>query len=111
MVHLASTAPHKQTARLLQLWQILQQRDRELPELVLVGAIDRASQQMCDRMRRVTQLPHLDQEGLVEKVGGARALLFPSEIEGFGLPALESPASSSCSVSAACGGFRRRTSR
>ena len=89
VVHLASTAPHKQTLRLLQLWQSLQERRTDLPELQLIGSLSPEALRISKGMQHVVRLPHLDRESLVEKLSGARALLFPSEIEGFGLPALE----------------------
>ena len=38
---------------------------------------------------RLTHLPQCDDEGLSELLSGARALLMPSMIEGFGLPLVE----------------------
>lgn len=89
VVYLSSTAPHKQTARLLELWETLQSRKLDLPKLVLVGALGAEAQTHLDRLHGATLLPSLDHDSLVDKVGSALALLFPSEIEGFGLPALE----------------------
>jgi glycosyltransferase involved in cell wall biosynthesis len=89
VLHLASSAPHKRTTWLLQNWEVLQGRGLELPPLVLVGDLDSRAKQLLARLKRVTVGPALKSAELVEKVGAARALLLPSEIEGFGLPALE----------------------
>jgi glycosyltransferase involved in cell wall biosynthesis len=89
VVHLTSTAPHKQTARLLELWESIQEQKHELPKLLLIGLLGPDAQATLDRLHGVTLLPSLDHDSLVDKVGSALALLFPSEIEGFGLPALE----------------------
>ena len=89
VVHLASSAPHKKTNRLLTMWQELQREGRELPQLRLVGSVDDLGKRIVSELKHVSIVPPLDDEGLVEAVGSARALLLPSEIEGFGLPALE----------------------
>jgi hypothetical protein len=89
VVHLTSTAPHKQTARLLELWHTLQTRGIDVPKLTLIGNLNAQAHTIYERMQGVTLMPSLDHESLVTKVGEALALLFPSEIEGFGLPALE----------------------
>ncbi len=90
VVHLASPAPHKKTNRLLTMWQELQRVGRELPKLRLVGSIDDLGKRIVTELKHVSIVPPLDHEGFVESIGSARALLLPSEIEGFGLPALES---------------------
>ncbi len=88
VIHLASDAPHKQTATLLEMWAQLQSR-RELPELVLVGFLDDASTRLAKGMRNVRVLPRQPRAQLEQLIASARALLLPSEIEGFGLPAIE----------------------
>ena len=89
VVHLASSTPHKMTHRLLSIWQKLQRDGRSLPPLRLIGRIDDECKQTMNSLKHVSIVPPLDEESLVEAVGSARALLLPSEIEGFGLPALE----------------------
>jgi len=90
VIHLASSAPHKMTNRLLALWQELQRAGRELPLLRLVGSVDDRGKRTISELQHVSIVSPLDDESLVEAVGSARALLLPSEVEGFGLPALES---------------------
>ncbi|MCY2983205.1 MAG: glycosyltransferase [Planctomycetota bacterium] len=89
VVHLASSAPHKKTNHLLSMWLQLQREGRELPRLRLVGSLDDYGKRKMSELKFVSITPPLDDESLVEAVGSARALLLPSEIEGFGLPALE----------------------
>ncbi len=89
VVHLASSAPHKKTNQLLNMWSQLQSEGRELPRLKLIGSLDDYGTQRMSELKFVSITPPLDEESLVEAVGSARALLLPSEIEGFGLPALE----------------------
>jgi len=90
VVHLASSAPHKMTNRLLSIWHQLQQEGYALPPLRLIGNINDVAKQTMSNLKHVSIVQPLDDENLVEAVGSARALLLPSEIEGFGLPALES---------------------
>ncbi|MDQ6623528.1 MAG: glycosyltransferase [Verrucomicrobiota bacterium] len=90
VIHLASIQPHKRTCTLLGVWKRLQAIGCPLPLLKLVGTVTEADRvlarsllpgvQLCERLSR----PNLEME-----IAEARALLLPSEIEGFGLPALE----------------------
>ncbi|QDT02541.1 D-inositol-3-phosphate glycosyltransferase [Rubripirellula lacrimiformis] len=89
VTHLASPAPHKGTNRLLTFWHTLQQRGHDLPRLELIGKLDNAGQQILASLRGVTQYPPKSMTELQAAVGRSTALLLPSEIEGFGLPALE----------------------
>ncbi len=88
-VHLASMAPHKQTNRLLEMWGQLQLAGRELPPLRLIGQVDRAGERVLAQLKHASIEPQLTDHELVEAIATARVLLLPSEIEGFGLPALE----------------------
>lgn len=88
-VHLASPTPHKGTNRLLGHWKTLQQRGVDLPELLLVGKLDEAGKALACELKNVSQKPPLESGLLQQTVGEAAVLLLPSEIEGFGLPALE----------------------
>lgn len=90
VVHLASSAQHKMTNRLLSIWHQLQREGYALPQLRLIGNIDAIGKQTMSNLKHASIVQPLNDEKLVEAVGSARALLLPSEIEGFGLPALES---------------------
>jgi glycosyltransferase involved in cell wall biosynthesis len=88
-VHLASMAPHKGTNRLLSHWKVLQDRGLILPRLTLVGKLDQAGKIICDQLRDAQLRPPEEIGALQDTIGEAAVLLLPSEIEGFGLPALE----------------------
>jgi glycosyltransferase involved in cell wall biosynthesis len=90
VVHLASDAPHKKTNHLLQMWTDLQRQAASLPPLKIIGALDAAGKALLSKTKQVEQVEHLPREELVNVLGESRALILPSEIEGFGLPALES---------------------
>jgi len=47
---------------------------------------------LAETIKRVKVLSHLDDEELKQLIMTARALIYPSEIEGFGLPAVEAAA-------------------
>jgi glycosyltransferase involved in cell wall biosynthesis len=49
----------------------------------------RISEAMISKVERVRRIPYLPSDQLVTLMRGARALLFPSLFEGFGLPVLE----------------------
>ncbi|MGB7327087.1 MAG: glycosyltransferase [Rubripirellula sp.] len=89
VTHLASPAPHKGTNRLLTFWQTLQSRGRDLPTLELIGNLDQAGEQLFESLHGVIRHKPQATADLQASIGKARALLLPSEIEGFGLPALE----------------------
>jgi glycosyltransferase involved in cell wall biosynthesis len=89
VVHLASVLPHKGTLWLLENWRRLQSDERHLPELVLVGAVNSQAAGVLAGLHHVTLRPPLEQTALEQLIAEARALLLPSEIEGFGLPAVE----------------------
>lgn len=89
VVHLASPAPHKRTLALLRMWKLLQRRGERLPALLLIGQLPEGATAVAQRLRNVTQRAPLADADLAKTIQHARALLMPSEIEGFGLPVLE----------------------
>jgi glycosyltransferase involved in cell wall biosynthesis len=89
VLHLCSPLPHKGTDRLLADWESLEREERDLPRLRLVGTPTRAQAARIARLRAVELLPPASDAELAAALASARALLLPSEIEGFGLPALE----------------------
>lgn len=89
VLHLASHAPHKRTTHLLRWWQELQDEGRDLPPLRLIGDVDQEGRPLLARLKGVSMLAHQDRDAFVQTIANAMALLLPSEIEGFGLPALE----------------------
>ncbi len=87
IVHLASKAPHKRTEWLLQQWVRLQQDEPNLPMLRLIGDVPEDFD--LSRIKRLEVCKTLAGSDYVSTLQAARALILPSEIEGFGLPALE----------------------
>ncbi len=89
VVHCASPAPHKHTQRLLEWWAEIQSQGKALPVLKLTGKGNETARKIASTLHHVEWLGHLDDTDYFDTIGHARALLMPSEIEGFGLPALE----------------------
>jgi glycosyltransferase involved in cell wall biosynthesis len=89
VVHLASRLPHKATNWLLEQWSLLSKATNDLPPLKLVGDLDARGTALLSTMRNVSLTPALPRAQLEEVIAGARALLLPSWIEGFGIPAVE----------------------
>lgn len=88
VIHLASVSPHKRTNPFLRLWLEASSR-REMPKLLLVGQLDDEGETLAGGIRDLERLSSQSLEDLQKLVGQSRALVLPSEIEGFGLPALE----------------------
>jgi glycosyltransferase involved in cell wall biosynthesis len=89
VVHLASTEPHKRTATLLKLWGQLQETEPELPQLRLLGTLTPQDRAAAQRLHNVSVCGRLPRAELEAEIAASQGLLLPSEIEGFGLPALE----------------------
>jgi len=87
VLHLGSREPHKSTAWLIRHW--MEAGMEEFPELHVIGKIPEEVEEMARASPRIVQLPFLDDDALRSQFTAARALVFPSEIEGFGLPAVE----------------------
>ncbi|MDO8861100.1 glycosyltransferase family 1 protein [Haliea sp. E1-2-M8] len=93
---LATLEPRKNLQRLLDAWiEYRRARGSQALPLVLAGE---AGWQCEDLLHRIARIPdngnlirlgYVDQENVPTLVAGARALLFPSLYEGFGLPVLE----------------------
>lgn len=89
VLHLASREPHKRTSWLIELWAKAHVEGRKMPRLHVVGKIPYEAIAVAERSSAVVRLPFLDDDALVSQFTAARALLLPSEVEGFGLPAIE----------------------
>jgi glycosyltransferase involved in cell wall biosynthesis len=89
VIHLASCEPHKRTAHLIRWWHEAERQGRDLPMLHLIGAVPPEALEVLARSRTIVKRPFLEDAALQSVYLGARALILPSEIEGFGLPALE----------------------
>jgi glycosyltransferase involved in cell wall biosynthesis len=95
---LGTIEPRKNHALLLKVWtQMLVDLPFDLvPELVVIGQTgwdcDELQAQLRDAPRfkeRVRWIPQCDDADMAIWMRGARALLFPSHVEGFGMPAVE----------------------
>lgn len=88
--------PVKNHALVLKAYAMLKARGIELPPLVFVGAQDIRANQIFEMIQSlglsedVLWLDFIPLNDLIALLTGARASIFPSQFEGFGLPILES---------------------
>jgi glycosyltransferase involved in cell wall biosynthesis len=86
--------PNKAVDRVIDAWEVLHRRGEAKP-LVFVGLSGSAREQVSQRIRVaglegiVTPLPWLGNDEFEERFASAGLIVFPSEFEGFGLPAVE----------------------
>lgn len=92
VMHLGSFEPHKRTKWLIEQWIDRAGTDQKmhLPKLHVIGRIPEDILGRAEECDWIVHLPFLQDHELVRQYAAARALILPSEIEGFGLPALES---------------------
>lgn len=96
-VMLGTVEPRKNHLLMLHVWHRFAERGlKPLPKLVLIGQRGWECEQVIDLLERcaalqehVIELPSCDDEALSTWLAHARALLFPSFVEGFGLPLVE----------------------
>ncbi|MES2995288.1 MAG: glycosyltransferase [Verrucomicrobiota bacterium] len=89
VIHLSSCEPHKRSAHLIRWWHEAESSGIELPTLHLIGSIPGDVAPLLSSSRSIVKRPFLTEPALQAAYRDARALILPSEIEGFGLPALE----------------------
>ncbi|MEO7340077.1 MAG: glycosyltransferase [Luteolibacter sp.] len=89
VIHLASREPHKRTAQLVKWWLEAEQNGKHLPTLHLIGTLPAEVSPLLASSQTLVRRPFLEDAALRDAYTCARALILPSEIEGFGLPALE----------------------
>lgn len=89
VIHLTSAEPHKRSAHLIRWWHEAESAGRELPMLHLIGSVPREVEGLLASSRSIVKRPFLEDQALQAAYREAKALILPSEIEGFGLPALE----------------------
>ncbi len=87
VVHFSSKEPHKMTAPLVRWWT--SHPKGRLPPLHLVGGMDDEVAPLIQGRNDIVKHSYLSDEKLQEILMAADALVIPSEIEGFGLPAVE----------------------
>jgi alpha-1,3-rhamnosyl/mannosyltransferase len=105
VLYLGINKPHKNLGRLVQAWGILVGRLPTAPPLVIAGAWDdrypgvktAVSQQHLNE--HVHFIGRVDDRDLPALYSGAQLFVFPSLVEGFGLPVLEAMA---CGTAVAC---------
>ncbi len=89
VIHLVSREPHKRTAHLIRWWHEAEAAGLDLPTLHLIGSVPPEVEPLLASARTLVKRPFLEEAALQAAYLRARALILPSEIEGFGLPALE----------------------
>jgi len=89
VMHLASCEPHKRTAHLIRWWLDAEARGQRLPTLHLIGSVPPEVMPLLASAKSIVKRPFLEESALQDAYHKASALILPSEIEGFGLPALE----------------------
>lgn len=89
VLHLGSREPHKRTAWLIREWVKAGQLRPGLPALHVVGSIPPDVEKSALEAPNIVLLPFLNDDALRTQFSTAKALILPSEIEGFGLPAIE----------------------
>lgn len=96
-VVLGTIEPRKNHSLLLHVWrQLAAELGEAAPQLVVIGQRGWECEQVVDLLDRcaalqghVIELPRCDDRELATWLGHAQALLFPSFIEGFGMPLVE----------------------
>ncbi|MGI8820708.1 MAG: glycosyltransferase [Chthoniobacterales bacterium] len=89
VIHLASRELHKRTRTLLEFWEQLATVGNHLPRLKLIGSLRVSDRKLATSLPGVEVCGRLPRSELDVEISQARALIFPSEVEGFGLPAAE----------------------
>jgi glycosyltransferase involved in cell wall biosynthesis len=89
LIAFASSQPHKKILQLLEYWKIFEETVRDAPRLLLLGQCDHRLHKQAALCKSVdwTQVPSA--HDFSKLMSSARGLIFPSEIEGFGLPSVE----------------------
>ena len=98
LIHLGTLEPRKNLVRLVDVYARLNERHGALPQLVLAGGKGWMFEPIFEAIekhglgQRVKCTGYLDRVDAVALLGGARACVYPSLYEGFGLPVLEAMA-------------------
>ena len=92
MLFVGTLEPRKNLPRLLMAWHSLDRETRGNTKLLIVGATGWMVEELLKDLAAddsVRFLGHVDDSELASLLTGARALLYPSLYEGFGLPVVE----------------------
>jgi len=98
MIHLGTLEPRKNVPRLLHAYAQVHAQRPDCPTLLLVGRKGWDYAPIFEAIRTLRLEPHVRHAGYVDRsdalmlLRGARACLYPSLYEGFGLPVLEAMA-------------------
>lgn len=90
-----ATLERKNTGRLLDAFGIVRRRRADLPHLLLVSGLSRAQDRFRERaaaagcLEAVRFLPYLDRRELIAAYAGADLVVYPSLVEGWGIPVVE----------------------
>ncbi len=97
-VALGTIEPRKNHALLLDIWEVMHRTlaAPDIPHLLILGRRGWSNQPLFDRLdalpfrnQTVFELPNLPDDAVANLLVHSRALLFPSHVEGFGLPPIE----------------------
>lgn len=97
-IQLGTLEPRKNIERLIQAYDRVRDERGRIPQLLLVGKLGWKSDRIVDAIRSsqgdgdIVHAGYLKREEAVLLLRGARACLYPSLYEGFGLPVLEAMA-------------------
>lgn len=109
LLHVGTIEPRKNLLRLMQAYVELPSALREKHPLILIGGWGWRNEKIRDyyestgKHAGVRKLGYVPDEDLPALYNGARALLFPSHYEGFGLPPLEMLACGGAVISSTAG--------
>lgn len=96
IIHLGTLEPRKNLARLCEAYAQLRARRDDLPKLVIVGAVgwgaDPVLKAIAALGQSVVRPGYLSRADAILLLRGARACVYPSLYEGFGLPVIEAMA-------------------
>lgn len=113
-VALGTIEGRKNHALLLDVWaRLISTHGNTAPRLIIIGQRGWNAHNVFDRLDHdphlkghVIERPHCSDEELATLLAGARALLFPSHVEGFGMPLMEAYAVSIPVIASDIGVFR-----
>lgn len=86
----------KNTGRMIEAFGLARERQPDLPHLLLVSGVGGQVERFKERAQKtgvlehVRFLPYLDQEDLIAVYAGADLCIYPSLVEGWGIPVTES---------------------
>lgn len=90
-IAIGSVEPRKNVERLVEAWKASGTR-RTLAIVGPTGWRGEAIEQRLEQIQGIIRIPYMQRDDLLVALAGARALLFPSLAEGFGLPIVEAMA-------------------